>query len=122
MASPLYPTNPPDSPAPVRVTPDARAPDHVCSAPSARPGDSVRVRPTRELAGANAQTQNQEGAAKSGRGGTGGGAGGGVASEDACATRPVQAFATLIALTRFNLDPYSSISVLLLRTQGTGVV
>lgn len=118
MASPLYPTNPPDSPAPVRVTPDARAPDHVCSAPSARPGDSVRVRPTRELAGANAQTQNQEGAAKSGRGGTGGG--GGVASEDACATRPVQAFATLIALTRFNLD--SSISVLLPRTQGTGVV
>lgn len=118
MASPLYPTNPPDSPAPVRVTPDARAPDHVCSAPSARPGDSVRVRPTRELAGANAQTQNQEGAAKSGRGGRGGG----VASEDACAIRPVQAFATLIALTRFNLDPYSSISVLLLRTQGTGVV
>lgn len=52
----------------------------------------------------------------------GAGGGGRVASEDACAIRPVQAFATLIELTRFNLDPYSSISVLLPRTQGTGVV
>lgn len=36
----------------------ARAPDHAYPAPSARPSDSVRNRPTGELAGASAQAQN----------------------------------------------------------------
>lgn len=55
---------------PSRHSRRARAPDHARSSPSARPGDSVRVLPAVELAGASAQAQSQ--AKTAGRGGLGG--------------------------------------------------
>lgn len=47
---------------------------------------------------------------------------GGVASEDACGTRPVLGLRDVNCADLIQSRPYSSVSVLLPRTQGTGVV
>lgn len=97
----------------LRVTPDARVPRQTYSSLPARPSDSVSDGSTGELgskrAGAKLRGRLENGGA-------------GWPRRTPAEHGVPPAFTRLVALTQFNIDPYSSILVPLPCAQGRGVV